>query len=310
MATFEIGTASANEARQLADWADDEGWNPGISDWRAFLSADPTGFLIGRLDGEAVASISAVRYGTDYGFLGFYIARPSVRGQGYGIQVWRAGMARLAGRHLGLDGVVEQQDNYRRSGFRTAWNHVRYEGVPGGAPSGSTPASASGSAPGGVDDLEDVVGPEAVEEVGGVRLVDARTVPFDQLAAYDRRFFPAPRDAFLATWLSLPGQVALAAVRDGDIHGFGVLRPARGASRIGPLYAASTDIAETLVRALSGAVPGTAVAIDVPDVNRPSVRLMERLGLTPTFEVARMFTGPGPEVDLPGIFATTSLELG
>jgi Acetyltransferase (GNAT) domain/Acetyltransferase (GNAT) family len=278
---FEIGTASAEDMRRLRGWAADEGWNPGLSDGQAFFAADPRGFLFGRLDGTPVASVSAVRYGRDHGFIGFYIARPEVRGQGYGIRVWDAGMARLAGRNVGLDGVVDQQENYRKSGFRRAWNNVRHEGVP---PRPGVP--------------------------GGVTLVDARSVPFDRLAAYDRRFFPAARDAFLASWLTLPDRTALAAVRDGELHGLGVLRPSHGAARIGPLYASDPDVAAALVGALAAAVPGAPVAIDVPDVNEESVRLMERLGLTPSFEAARMYTGPHPDVDLPRMYAVTSLELG
>ena len=56
------------------------------------------------LDGEPVTCISVVRYGVGFGFLGCYIARPVVRGKGYGIRIWEAGMQRLAGRNVGLDG--------------------------------------------------------------------------------------------------------------------------------------------------------------------------------------------------------------
>ena len=81
-----------------------------------------------------------VKYGQGFGFLGFYIARPEIRGKGYGIRVWRAGMARLQGRNVGLDGVVAQQDNYRKSGFRLAWNNIRHEGAP---PASTPPAGVA-----------------------------------------------------------------------------------------------------------------------------------------------------------------------
>ncbi|MDT3397599.1 GNAT family N-acetyltransferase [Streptomyces sp. B1866] len=281
MAEFDIVTGGVHDLRRLGRWAADEGWNPGALDSQAFFPADPYGFLFGRLDGEPVVSISAVRYGSGFGFLGFYIALPEVRGQGYGIRVWRAGMARLAGRNIGLDGVVDQQENYRRSGFRRAWNHLRYEGVPA-----------------------------AAEVPPDVALVDARALPFDRIAAYDRRFFPTPRDAFLATWLSLPDRTALAAVRDGELHGLGVLRPSFGSARVGPLYASSPQIAAALLDALATSAAGAPVAVDVPDVNGPAVRLVEQLGLSPSFEAARMYTGPDPDMDLAGIFGITSLELG
>ncbi|WP_405587563.1 GNAT family N-acetyltransferase [Streptomyces sp. NBC_01190] len=278
---FEITTASVDEMATFTEWAEREQWNPGRSDALPFHCADPRGFLLGKLAGTPVASVSAVRYGADHGFLGFYIAHPSVRGQGYGIQLWRAAMERLAGRNVGLDGVVEQQENYRRSGFRRAWTHVRYEGVPA-----------------------------AERPPADITLVDARAVPFGLLAAYDRRFFPADRDAFLASWLSTPGHTSVAAVRDGELRGLAVMRPARAGSRIGPLYAASEEIALALVHALAATAPGTSVALDIPDVNALSVKLAERLGLRPTFECARMYTAPAPTIDLAAIYATTTIELG
>ena len=61
------------------DWAAAEGWNPGLHDAAAFHAADPEGFLIGLLDGQPVAMISAVRHGQDFGFIGFYIVKPGWR---------------------------------------------------------------------------------------------------------------------------------------------------------------------------------------------------------------------------------------
>ncbi|WP_371614488.1 GNAT family N-acetyltransferase [Streptomyces sp. NBC_00454] len=294
MTGFEINGASAADMALIRDWADEEGWNPGDSDRFAFTVADPAGFLVGRLGGEPVACISAVRYGEGFGFIGFYIARPEVRGQGYGMRLWKAGMQRLDGRLVGLDGVVEQQDNYRKSGFRSAWNNVRHEGAPRAAA-----APVDGADPG-----------KASTTASGVEIVDAATVPFGQLAAYDRRFFPAPRDAFLAAWIGLPGRTALAAVRDGRIEGLGVIRPCSGASRVGPLYAASPAVASALLLRLAEHAPDGVVAVDVPDAHPRATALLAGLGLNPTFEAARMYTGQEPDVDLTGMYGVTSLELG
>ncbi|MBT2407146.1 MULTISPECIES: GNAT family N-acetyltransferase [unclassified Streptomyces] len=289
MTGFEITGASGADMELIRAWADEEGWNPGGTDRFAFAVADPEGFLVGRLDGEPVACISAVRYGAAFGFIGFYIARPAVRGQGYGIRMWHAGMERLQGRLVGLDGVVEQQDNYRKSGFRSAWNNVRHEGVPQGGADG--------------DGL-------GVGADSGIEIVDAASVPFGQLASYDRRFFPESRDAFLSAWTGLPGRTALVAVRDGRIEGLGVIRPCSAAFRIGPLYAATPGVAAALLRRLAGHAPGGEVAVDVPDANPAATALLAGLGLAPTFEAARMYTGPAPELDLAGLYGVTSLELG
>ncbi|MEU5718906.1 GNAT family N-acetyltransferase [Streptomyces sp. NPDC020403] len=282
MPNFEITTASAHDITLLGEWAHAEGWNPGLTDGQAFFAADPCGFLVGRLDGEPVSSVSVVRYGADFGFLGFYLTRPAQRGRGYGLRTWQAGMARLQGRTVGLDGVPAQQDNYRRSGFRVAWSNARYEGAV----------------------------PQDIAPPSGVTLTDARTLPFALLTAYDRRFFPAARDSFLAAWITTPRRTALAAVRDGKPVGLAVLRECREASRIGPVHADSPGVAAALVSTLAATAPERAVAIDVPDINPQAVRLAEQLGLTPSFDTARMYTDAVPDMDRAGIFGITSLELG
>jgi GNAT superfamily N-acetyltransferase len=123
MTPAEVGTT--------IEWAASEGWNPGLHDAECYAAADPEGFFVGLLDGEPVATISAIRYGASFGFIGLYIVRPEHRGKGYGLQIWNAGMRYLEGRNVGLDGVVAQQENYRKSGFRLAYRNVRYEGAGG-----------------------------------------------------------------------------------------------------------------------------------------------------------------------------------
>ncbi len=280
--SFEIAIMGASDMVRAADWAAAEGWNPGLREGLAFQAADPAGFLVGRLDGVPVGCVSVVRYGADFGFLGFYIMTPPARGQGYGIRLWDAGLKHLAGRTVGLDGVPAQQDNYRKSGFALAWRNLRYQGTP-------RPSQ---------------------EKVAGLTVVDARDLPFDRLAAYDRHFFRNPRDAFLALWIALPGHVALAALRDGALEGFGVLRPCRDGFKIGPLYAASPAIAAALASALCAHAGGATVALDVPEPNRQAVALAESLGLVPSFETARMYAGAAPPIDLAGLYGITSFELG
>jgi hypothetical protein len=279
---FEISIMGARDLARAVDWAAAEGWNPGLSDHIAFQAIDPAGFLVGRLDGEPVGCISVVRYSAALGFLGFYIMTSKARGQGYGFRLWQAGMKHLGERLVGLDGVPDQQENYRKSGFRLAWRNIRYQGVP----------RTVGAAP------------------GNVTLVDVRDLPFDRLAAYDRRFFRESREPFLALWLALPGHVGLAALHDGALEGFGVIRPCRQGFKIGPLYAATPDIAAALADALVGHAAGQQVAFDVPEPHADGTALVQAMGLSPVFETARMYNGPPPEVDRAGLYGITTFELG
>lgn len=269
------------EAETAADWARGEGWNPGLADLDAFLATDREGFLAGVLDGRMIASISAVRYGPEYGFIGFYIVDRPWRGQGYGIRLWRAGMERLAGvACVGLDGVLAEEPNYRKSGFVGAYRNRRYGGKP----------------------------PDASSTSAG--LVDAGSLPIGDLAAFDRAMFPAERRDFLAAWISLPGHRALAVLADGRIAGFGVARPCIEGFKLGPLYAANRAIAARLIAGLCEGMGKGPAFLDVPKVNREAVALAEGLGWSVSFETARMYRGPAPRVDTARLYGVTSFELG
>src|SRR4051794_30233629 len=110
-----IATMSRSELKFAIRLADDEGWNPGLHDAHTFHAADADGFLVGLLDDVPIGCIAAIRYPEAFGFIGLYIVVPAQRGRGHGIQLWNAAMERLAGCNVGLDGVLAQQDNYRRS---------------------------------------------------------------------------------------------------------------------------------------------------------------------------------------------------
>src|ERR1051326_4782528 len=110
------------------DWAAAEGWNPGLSDAACFAAAAPDGFLLGELADAPAAIVSVVNYDEHFSFLGFYIVRPDLRGRGFGLRIWQAGITRAGSRTIGLDGVVAQQHNYRNSGFVFAYKNPRYGG--------------------------------------------------------------------------------------------------------------------------------------------------------------------------------------
>lgn len=280
MDRFTIRSMRPDEIALAADWAAAEGWNPGLADAACFATVDPHGFLIGEINGAPAATVSCVNYDDKFAFLGFYIVRADLRGRGYGLKIWNAAVAHAGSRVIGLDGVVAQQENYRKSGFQLAYANVRY---------GGTLAAPAAGPPG---------------------IVALRDVPFDLVAASDATVFPAPRPSFLRAWIGAPGHVGCALMRDGALTGWGVIRPCRSGRKIGPLVADDRAAAEAVLTALLAQTGGGEIFLDVPAVNRGAVELAESLGLAPVFETARMYTGPIPPLRLERVFGVTTFELG
>jgi hypothetical protein len=210
---------------------------------------------------------------------------PEWRGQGIGWRLWTQGMQRLAGQVVGLDGIPEQQNNYRKSGFVLAWRNLRYAGT-----ARHTASSADAAAAG---------------------IVPLADIDFTELCADDRRVFPAPRAGFLRAWISMPDAAALACVEGARLAGWGVIRRCREGHKIAPLVASTQTVANALYAALCSRVPeGDAVYLDVPLPNAEAVALAEGHGMHSVFETARMYTGTAPPCELERVFGVTSFELG
>lgn len=280
MSDLQIRNLNPSEIAVAVDWAAAEGWNPGLSDAACFAIPDAKGFFVGEIDGEPVATVSCVNYDDRFAFLGFYIVRSAYRGAGHGLRIWNAAIAHAGARIIGLDGVVAQQDNYKKSGFRLAYANIRYGGIVAAPPMPSA----------------DVV---ALDRI-----------PFALVEADDATVFPAARSAFLRAWINTPGHIGRALLRGGKLAAWGVIRPCRTGHKIGPLVADDRVAAEAIVQALLASAGSGEIFLDVPAVNREALALAEQLGLEPVFETARMYTGPIPPLRIDRVFGVTSFELG
>ena len=161
-------------------------------------------------------------YQGEYGFMGFFIVRPEYRGRGPGNELWHARRDRLIerlqpGATIGMDGVFDMQDYYqRRFRFPTA-----------------TCASASPFPPG-----------SACREAATAALCPGAAAP-EQLAAYDRSCFSAPRTTFIRTWVSQPDSPGAGICCKPALAGFGVIRRCGEGCKIGPLFADDAQLSRT-----------------------------------------------------------------
>ncbi|MEU2364129.1 GNAT family N-acetyltransferase [Streptomyces noursei] len=276
-----VAAAPLDHWHEIVDWTADEGWNPGDGDINTFHPTDPDGFHLGCLGDRTVSAVSLVNYSPAYAFLGFYLVAPGLRGQGLGLATWRTALPHAGSRTIGLDAVPAQQETYQRAGFTPAHDTLRYTGRP-------TPGAPTSP------DTHPVT-----------------AAHLDAIAAYDRRCFPADRRGFVTRWLTAPGRTAVVHLRDGEVTGYGVLRPAYSGHRIGPLFADTPQAAEALFDALTAHLdPADEVTLDIPEPHAAARTLATTRGLTPRSHTVRMYTGPVPSTDPSRTFGVTSLELG
>ncbi len=176
---YQIRRMNPDDVSVAIEWARREGWNPGLHDAQTFYQADPNGFFIGEVNGEAVAVGCAIVYDEAFAFCGLYIVAPEHRGKGYGFALTEARLAYCGDRNIGIDGVLENVTIYERIGYRKHYENARYQFTAGAAP--TRPAS----------------------------LVTIDQVDFSALNRYDRQCFPAARETFLSTWIHQPDALSL-----------------------------------------------------------------------------------------------------
>lgn len=281
MPEYKIRTMLRQDIDTAIEWAASEGWNPGLHDADSFFNADKNGFFIGEINHIPISTISAVKYGNDFGFIGFYIVNPMYRNRGYGIKIWNHALEYLKGRNIGLDGVVSQQENYKKSGFKLAYRNIRFQGIS-----------------------------ENIKQENS-KVLNLSQLPLPLIEEYDKPLFFGDRAHFLRHWITQSECNALGILYNGKLAGYGVIRICRTGYKIGPLFADTPELAESLFDALMLKIPrGEPIYLDIPEINTEALELARRHNMQIGFETARMYTGEFPELDYEKIYGVTTFELG
>jgi len=268
MENFSIRKLTKQEMKTAISWADREG-------------SDPNGFFAGLLGDKIVSIISGVKYDNNYGFVGFYIVEPEYRGRGYGIAIWEKAMEYLDGYVIGLDGVPEQVENYKKSGFLYAHRNITYKGV------------------------------SKKIKTEDNRVVKLNINDFQMIRAFDLQFMPDSRDAFLRCWLSHSDSWIIGVVEDDSLKAYGKIRKCNEGYKIGSLFAEDNLKAKSIFLELQNKIPeGSSFTIDIPETNNASLKMAKDFEMEYFFETARMYKGEIPDLPLDKIFGITTYELG
>ena len=270
----------ASELSIAIDWAEKEGWGPGLHDASLFYLADPNGFFVAEVDDEIVAVGSAVNYDNNYAFCGLYIVAPAHRGKGYGLALTKHRLAYCAQRNVGIDGVLENEKIYQRIGYISYYQNRRYQ----------------------------FHAQQLKYTIPHVTAIGSQDHP--AIFEYDRHCFPATRKTFLQAWINQKNGKALLYKKDGKVQGYAVRRRTKEGHKIGPLFADNQQIAKQLLTAIQSDIEGDLVFLDVPENNPVAITLTESLNSQVVFTTARMYQKGLPDIDHNKVFAITTFELG
>jgi ribosomal-protein-alanine N-acetyltransferase len=281
-------------------WAQQEGFCPGIGDVAIFCDTDDAGVWVGELDGVPVGCIAGIRYDDNYGFIGLFLVHPEYRGRGFGVALWQTAIAHLEDLPcVGLEAALTRVEDYQKWGFQPAHYTRRY-----GLPSADRRTCLRPSL---APDL-----PAGCQLIAGTDLIESK------VQAYDARHEATPRPLFLREWLQRPeGKVMVVLDAQEDCCGYGRIRPCLLPDdddqpqgwRLGPLLADSTPLAGALLDTLLGDRQGP-VLIDVPEVNRDAIYLLEERGFELSLMNLRMYKGSPSPLPLQDIYGLACLELG
>lgn len=278
--SFIIKTATLDDIKTMFLWANLEGWNIGINDYLTFPVIDVNGFFIGLLKNEPIASLAAVRYSNQFGFIGLYIVKEGYRQNGYGIQIWQHGTKYLNNVNIiGLDGVLAQQNNYKKFDFELAHRNVRYAGV------------------------SPLLKPSTT-------MKPINSTELEKIIFFEKNLFPVNRSVFLKSWIHYATK-AIAYIENNHVRGYGVIRECNDGYKIGPLFADNLMIANEIFLDLTYKLNNNEkIFLDVPEPNHAAVLLAENYNMEAIFETARMYKGINPQLDLTKIYGTTTFEVG
>lgn len=285
---IKVRLMTKDDSKMVMGWAAKEGWNPGKYEVEPLYVADSTGYHLLEIDGEPVASLASVKHSQNFAFLGLYIVKPEYRGKGYGKLLWDIVMGTLKDcTTLGLNGVIDQVENYKRSGFMPATLNTRWRGRPSLKFFGNINNTV----------LNNI---SVTKDFSLTSMID-----------YDAKIFANPRAVFLSQWLKMPESHVLAAIEGGVLRGYGSLSVSEEGYKVAPLFADNEAIAEKLYVALCHYTANKGyIQIDTNENNPFAAALAKRFGLEKMFDTLCMYKGVAPGMEDKKIFGLTTLEIG
>ena len=221
--------------------------------------------------------------------MGMVLVDPDVRRQGIGTALLARCIEHLRQsgvRCIKLDATPLGRQVYETLGFVAEWNLARWE---------------TAELPTRRDRFETAAdrGPRRLDSGGIGRVADL-----------DAAAFGVARGRMLSM-LAAQSHTHVRTDGAGQVTGYGMLRPGRRASYLGPIVAADESAGTAIADRLLGGSPGRPVYWDIPEANRAAVRVARRYGMSRQRTLTRMYLGRNARPGSPSAqWAIAAPEIG
>jgi GNAT superfamily N-acetyltransferase len=254
------------------------GWNQIPADWQRAIDLSPRGCLLAECEGRLVATATIIAYGHDLGWIGMMLVHPDFR---------RRGIARVLMQHsieilqsarvksIKLDATPAGREVYLHMGFKDEYTITRYQ--------------------------NDAASTQKVDTIRAATKHDLRRIiELDQAAS------GVVRENVL-TRLFVDCAQTVVCEANGQVTGFGMLRPGSLASYLGPIVTTNPTVGQQIASALASG----KILCDLPDQNSSATAWAKSQNLTPQRTLTRMHLGENITPAAPqSYFAIAAPDLG
>ncbi len=257
------------------------GWNQRLSDWRRFLSLNPSGCFVAVSAERIVGTVCTVAY-QQCGWVAMVIVDPNYRRLGVGRELLQRGINHLSERGLTvkLDATPQGKLLYDTLGFKDEYTGARF-----------------------ACDSLNLDGPSG----------DAcqRITAINEIEDLDRRIFGDDRSHVLQSYLDVHPDYAICIKDGGQLVGYLFAREGQNAFHIGPWVGVNKEAASRLLLQCLTERKPKSVFIDIVAPNPHSKEMLLHLGFREQRPFIRMYHGTNQNPGQPHhVYGMSGPELG
>ncbi len=237
-------------------------WNQLEPDWQIFLQHSPGACMVATFQDQIVGTVTTIRYGHSFSWIGMVLVDPDFRRKGIGQQLLQEALQLLQSEEtVKLDATPAGREVYLKLNFVDEYPLSRMNML----------------------HADEIFHPTTA------RAIHKEDLP--NLIEFDSKIFGANRASLLNWMWEKAPQFAFLIEAENEIKGYSMGRYGHDFMHIGPIIAENTSVAKNLVIAALSKCAGSPVILDVLHFEPEWLGLLKEIGFTEQRNFIRMFRG-------------------